>query len=120
MYDKLGKISIENYELFMGKKAPKNFEEALLYNSINLDIGFTYKYIFGIVIASFMHQKSKKDATFVAKTSNFNMILKSNPTLEKILDAFHSIDLDIYDFELLERSLVNELETLKDKQPITM
>lgn len=116
LYNKYDSISFDSYKLSTGIDDVKVYEEELLDKDATFDIEQDYLYIFGIIIASYMHQKVKENPEFLSKVIEFNSKIKENPTIdsnEAFFDFFNIIGLDIKDEGLLEEYLIKEFKWLR-------
>ncbi len=115
MYDKLGKVSIENYKFYTGNDDSKNIEE-LLSKNLHFDIKEDYIYIFGIVIAIYMYQKAKENLKFLPNIIKLNEEIKKDPIInesEEFFELYNIIGLNPENFEDLRVSLKKEFEWFK-------
>lgn len=115
----LGYINVENYKIRFGSKNLKddikNCERILSsYNKSKcIDAHIYNKYVFGIFLASYMHQQYLKDSKFLDKIKTLNLKIKNN---ENIIESLKAIDLNINNFDtinILIDSLKSEINNAK-------
>jgi len=115
--NKLGYINLENYNiLFKGNDLEQTIKNVNLFlkqhNSYkDIDIHIQVWYVFGVCIASFMHQKYIENNDYLEKFKLLNEKVKNN---HQILECLDIVGIDLNDpniFSTLRNSVIKEIKS---------